>query len=179
MLIYGKKATASECSNEYSSADARTEYIIRWGQGGFRDSRSPDGNVGGGQFAFDIILCSLPFTFTLSSEYYTRSPDPTENFEISKLYALNLLYGAPLQGLKKTNFFLSAGIGQLKVPDRGSKLDGDLVNLEAGLHWKRFERFGFYGSLKYLYAQESSNDRKVIDFNETIFMLGVTYRFAL
>jgi hypothetical protein len=123
--------------------------------------------------------CDWPFAFTLSSEYYTRSPDPTENFEISKLYALSLLYDAPLQKFEKTDYFLAAGIGRLKVPDSGTRVDGDLVNLEAGLHWKRFDRFGFYGSLKYLYAQESTGGRKIIDFSETIFMLGVTYRFAL
>lgn len=179
LLIHGGIATAAECSNQYSSADARTAFIIRWGQGGFRDSRSPDGDVGGGQFALDIIPCDWPFAFTLSSEYYTRSPDPTENFEISKLYALSLLYDAPLQKFEKTDYFLAAGIGRLKVPDSGTRVDGDLVNLEVGLHWKRFDRFGFYGSLKYLYAQESTGGRKIIDFSETIFMLGVTYRFAL
>jgi len=179
MSFYGGVANAAECSNEYSNADSRTDFIIRWGQGGFRDSRSPDGNVGGGQFALDIIPCDLPFSLTLSSEYYSRSQDPTENFEISNLYALNLLYGAPLHGFEKTDYFVAAGIGRLKVPDLGTKVDGDLVNLEAGLHWKRFERFGFYGSLKYLSAHKNIDGREVIDFNEVIFMLGVTYRFTL
>ncbi len=182
LLISSQLASATECLPANSNGGPNTEFYLRWGQGGFNDSRSPDGDVGGGQFALDIIPCEWPIAFTLSSEFYTRSArsaDARENFEISKLYALNLLYRGPLQRFEKTDYILAAGIGRLKVPDRGTKVDGDLFNLEAGLHWKRFERFGFYGSLKYLYAHKSTGGRKVIDFDEMIFMLGVSYRFSL
>jgi hypothetical protein len=164
-------------SNDCKNADL----IARWGQGGFRDSRADDGKLGGGQIALDIARCGSPFAVTLSSEFYTEGSvsDAEYSYEISDMYLLNMLYTKPLPGFERTDYLLFAGIGRLKVPYRGSKVDSELFNLGAGLHWKRFEHFGFYALLKYLYAQEDSGGETVIDFNETILLLGVSYRFSL
>ncbi len=164
-------------SNDCSNAD----FTARYGQGGFRDSRAEDGKLGGGQIAFDIARCGSPFAFTLSSEFYTEGPvaDAEQSHEISNLYALNLLYTERLPGFERTDYSLFAGIGRLKVPYQGSKVDGELFNLGAGLHWKRFEHFGFYALVKFLYAQEDVGGETVIDFSETILLLGVSYRFSL
>ncbi len=164
-----------------SSGCKNTDFTARWGQGGFRDSRAEDGKLGGSQLALDVARCGSPFAITLSSEYYTKGPvpDAEHRYEISNMYALNLRYTEPLPGFERTDYFLFAGIGRLKVPDQGSKVDSELFNLGAGLHWKRFENFGFYALVKFLYAQEDVGDETVIDFNETILLLGLSYRFSL
>ncbi len=157
------------------------DFAVRWGQGGFSDNRAEDNKVGGGQLALDVAGCGSPLVFTISSEYYTKGPvwDAEHNYEISNMYALNLQYTRPLPGFERTDYFLLAGTGRLKVPDRGSKVDSELYNFGVGLHWKRFEHFGFYTLLKYLYAQEDVGGEPIIDFKETILLLGVSYRFSL
>ena len=177
LLMIGQAEAA--CRSVDSGEDWGAEYQLRWGEGGFKDSRSPDGNVGGGPLVLDIMACKWRFGFSLSAESYTRSPEPTENFEISDMYVFSLLYINSLEDIDKTDYFLSVGTGKLEVPDQDRQFDATLINIEAGIHWKRFERFGFYGSLKYLYAQKKLDDRKVIDFGETIFTIGVIYRFML
>jgi len=174
-------ATALPAHAVDSNGCKNADFTARWGQGGFRDSRAEDDKVGGGQLALDVARCGSPFAFSISSEFYTKGPvsDAEHNYEISNMYALNLLYTEPLAGFERTDYFLLAGIGRLKVPDRGRKVDSELFNLGAGLHWKRFEHFGFYALLKYLYAQEDVGGETVIDFNETILLLGVSYRFSL
>lgn len=175
-------ATMAPTAHAVDSNDCKNvDLTVRWGQGGFRDSRAEDGKLGGGQLALDLTRCGSPFAFTLSSEYYTKGPvpDAKHSYEISNMYALNLLYTEPLPGFERTDYFLSAGIGRLKVPYQGSKVDSELFNFGAGLHWKRFEHFGFYALVKFLYAQEDVGGETVIDFNETILLLGVSYRFSL
>ncbi len=180
-LILACAATALPAQAVDSDGCKNADFTARWGQGGFRDSRAEDDKVGGGQWALDVARCGSPLAFTLSSEFYTKGPvsDAEHSYEITDMYALSLLYTEPLPGFERTNYFLSAGIGRLKVPDQGSKVDSELFNLGAGLHWKRFEHFGFYALLKYLYAQEDAGGETVIDFNETILLLGVSYRFSL
>ncbi len=177
LIMVGQVQAA--CRLADSGEDRGAEYQLRWGEGGFKDSRSPDGKVGGGPLALDIMPCNWRFGISLSAESYTRSPEPTESFEISDMYVFSLLYINSLEDIDKTDYFLSVGTGKLKVPDQDRQVDATLINIEAGVHWKRFDRFGFYGSLKYLYAEKTLNDRKVIDFDETIFTIGVIYRFML
>ncbi len=155
------------------------DFILRWGQGGFSDSRSPSGKLGGGQFALDIKLKTLPIALSLSSEYYTNSREPTHSYEISNLYVINILYMEQLFNFEKAKYFFGGGIGRLKVPKDEDYPNGEVesiaYNLEAGVHYmKAFWNIGFYGAAKYLRAQKG-----VIDFNEGIILLGVTYSFSL
>jgi len=166
-----------------TQADKKLDFTIRFGQGGFKDDRSPVGDLGGGQFAVDIKPRDFPVALSFSSEYYTNSRYPSQPYEIKSLYSVNLIYMDQLFNYTKTDYFLGAGFGRLKVPRGeaypGVKVSGGLYNLEAGIHIKTFERFGFYGVAKYLHAQKDVDHTKVIDFNETIVMLGLTYRFSL
>ena len=157
------------------------DLIARWGEGGFRDNRADNGKLGGGQLALDVAPCESPFAFTISIESYTEGPvvDAQNDYEISSMYLLNMLYSRPLAEFERTDYFLSAGVGRLKVPYQGSKIDSEVFNLGAGLHWKRFENFGFYALLKHIYARDDFSGETVIDFNETILLLGVSYRFSL
>jgi len=40
-------------------------------------------------------------------------------------------------------------------------------------------KIGFYGIGKYLYAHRTVDDVAVIDFNEGIILLGITFNFSL
>ena len=166
-----------------TQADKKIDFTIRFGQGGFKDDRSQVGDLGGGQFSVDIKSNNFPVALSFSSESYTNSRYPSQPYEIQSLYSVNLIYMEQLFNYTKTDYFLGAGLGRLKVPrgDKypGVKVSGGLYNLEAGIHVKTFERFGFYGVAKYLHAQRDVDQTKVIDFNETIVILGLTYRFSL
>ena len=182
--LLGAPQTARAAGHDHCAAAAPGEqvgatYTLRWGQGGFRDHRAEGGDVGGGQLALDIAPCGWPVLLSVSSEYYSESADPDEVYEIEDLYAIDLSYAAPLPGFERTEGFVGAGVGRLAVPYRGGKLDGDLFQVGAGLHWKRFERFGFYALLKYLYSREDSRGARVIDFSEVVVLFGVSYRFAI
>lgn len=159
-----------------SSPENKTHYTIRYGQGGFRDSRSPENGLGGGQLTFDIRPGGRSVIYSISSEYYTNSPDPTHSYEISNMIVFNVLYVTPLLNSPKADFFLGGGVGRLKVPEDenvpNASTDSSLFNLEAGIHWKPFKKVGFYGLYKYLYA-----NKDVIDFSEHIVLLGITYNF--
>jgi hypothetical protein len=156
---------------------------LRLGQGGFRDSRSPIGKLGGGQLALDIKPSTLPIALSISSESYTNSANPTHSYEISSLLSVNMLYMAQLFNIERANYFLGGGIGWLEVPkgedDPDARVKGNLYNLEAGIHVRAFWKIGFYGVAKYLSAQKKVNNIKVIDFNEGIILLGVTFNFSL
>ncbi len=176
--------TTTQSSSEDTDApkDDKFDFTLRMGEGGFRDSRSPIGELGGGQLALDIKPVMSPVAYSISSEYYTNSADPTHSYEISSLISLNILYMAQLFEYEKTNYFLGGGIGWLKVPNSvgaiDSKLSSNLYNLEAGIHMRAFRKIGFYAVVKYLRAQREVNNIKVINFNEGIFLLGVTYNFS-
>lgn len=168
-------------SNDSIQEPKYADFILRFGQGGFNDGRSPIGKLGGGQMALDIAPKNLPVAFSLTGEYYTNSPTPTHPYEIKDMTALNVLYVAPVTRLEKTTYFVGGGVGRLKVPLEDSSKPGvksSLFNLEAGLHRRAFWKLGFYGVVKYLYAEKSINGVEIVDFNEIIGMIGVTYYFS-
>ena len=151
--------------------------------GGFRDSRSPVGSLGGDQVALDIRPRRLPVAISVATEYYTNSAEPTHSYEISSLLSVNVLYMASLPTNAKFNYFFGGGIGWLEVPksesEPAARIKDTAYNLEAGIHYRYFEKVGFYVATKYLTAQKTVNDLKVIDFSERIILLGVTYNFSL
>ena len=182
-------AQALADSPEPSDADVDTPYertvdfTLRLGMGGFRDSRTPVGSLGGDQLAIDIKPRAWPVALSVSSEYYTNSPEPTHAYEISNLIAINLLYVAHAVSNERLNYFFGGGIGWLEVPsdinNPGAREKDNLFNLEAGVRYCYFERFGFYGAVKYLTAEKTVNNIKLIDFNERVFLVGITYNFSL
>ena len=163
--------------------EKKVDFIVRLGQGGFRDSRSPIDKLGGGQLTLDIKPSTLPIALSISSEYYTNGPDPTHSYEIPTLVSVNMLYMAQLFNIERANYFLGGGIGWLEVPkgedEPDARVKGKLYNLEAGTNVRVFWKIGFYGVAKYLSAQKRVNNIKVIDFNEGIILLGVTLNFSL
>ncbi len=165
------------------TGEAHVDFVVRLGQGGFRDSRSPENKLGGGQLALDIKPRGTPIALSISSEYYTNSANPTHTYEISSLFAINILYHSQFEKMEKLNYFLGGGIGRLEVPNGETESDksttGSLINVEAGVHYPAFWKIGVYGVVKYLRAQKSENGRKVIDFNEGIVLLGFTFNFSL
>ena len=174
---------------ESSPSDAETsdkktfDFILRFGEGGFRDSRSPVHQLGGDQLAIDIRHVALPLALSIASESYTNSPDPTHAYEISKLLSVNLLYMTPLFGNEKLNYFFGGGIGRLEVPTDESKpgvrTKNNLYNLEAGIHYRYFQKVGFYGLVKYLNSKKTVDNTQLIDFSECIVLLGISYNFSL
>jgi len=162
--------------------EKKVYFTIRLGQGGFRDDRSELGKLGGGQLTLDIKPWKYPAAISISSEYYTNSPDPTHSYEIAGLTAINLLYMTKPLKSERTNVFLGGGIGRLKVPKGENEPDAwvksIMYNLEGGINVRLFWKIGFYGIGKYLYAQKKNNNIKVIDFSECIVLLGFTLNFG-
>jgi hypothetical protein len=158
------------------------DFVVRLGQGGFRDSRSPEDQLGGGQLALDIKPWTIPLAISFTTEYYTNSANPTHSYEIDSLYAVNVLYVDPMKDVEKLSYFVGGGIGRLKVPKEesnpGQSRTGNLINLEAGINYLVYRKFGIYGAVKYLRAEKTENNIKVIDFNEWIGILGITYSFS-
>jgi len=170
----------TKCSHTETDKQVKKkiDFILRLGQGGFRDSRSPVGQLGGGQLALAIKPSTFPIALSISSEYYTNSPNPTHPYEISSMISVNMLYMSHLFNIERVNYFCGGGIGQLEVPkgenDPDASVKSNLYNLEAGINVRAFWKIGFYGAVKYLYAQKEE-----IDFNENIILLGVTINFSL
>ena len=169
---------------ESSKLDEKFMLIsIRYGQGGFNDSRSPLNKLGGGQLALDFIHLKTNLALSISGEYYTNSADPTHSYEISGLTCVNLLYIPWGHQSKRYYAFCGGGIGQLEVPK--SEVDPEktekamMFNLEAGMNYTLLWKFGFYGVGKYLYSQKKVNGEKFIDFSEFIFMIGITINFGI
>jgi len=78
--------------------------------------------------------------------------------------------------------YCSCGLGWLKVPKDGSEeknYTAMVYDLEAGVNVRVIWKFGFYTIYKYLYAHQEKNNVAVIDFNEHIMMIGITYNFSL
>lgn len=163
------------------SKDKNFDFILRLGQGGFRDNRSPLGKLGGGQMTLDVRPSGQAFGLSFSSEYYTNSPDATHSYEIPDLFSINMFYMSQLFNIERVKYFYSAGFGWLNVPkdDTDTTVRGSHLNLEAGINVRAFWKIGFYGVAKYLRAQKKENNVKVIDFNEGIILLGITYSFSL
>ncbi len=166
-----------------SSKKKKVYFTIRLGQGGLRDDRSPLGKLGGGQLTLDIKPAKYPVALSISNEYYTNSADPTHTYEIAGLIAVNLLYMTKLFKSERTTFFFGGGIGGLEVPKGENETDemeqGMLFNMEAGVNVRIFWKIGLCGIGKYLYAMKNVNNKKVINFNEWIMLLGITFSFGL
>jgi hypothetical protein len=164
------------------AAEKSVEFGLRTGQGGFVDSRSDIGKLGGGQMALDVRLTRWPVALSFSGEYYTNSPEPTNYYEIADMMVLNLLYMPQLQRCKRLRPFIGGGGGVLKVPQNNDPEDlvsGPVFNIEAGLDYRLFWKIGFYGLYKYLYAQKDVNDQRYIDFSEHIWLIGFSLRFSI
>jgi len=173
---------AQEEATSSASKEKKVHFTIRFGMGGFYVDRSPIGKLGGGQIALDIKPSRLPIAISLSGEYYTNGPDPIHSYEIGDLVAVNVLYMAQLAKSKRVNLFLGGGIGGLSVPkgeNEPGTVKGFLYNLEAGIYVRAFWKIGLYGAGKYLYTKKKAGNVKVIDFNERIILLGVTFNFGL
>jgi len=159
------------------------KFTIKYGLGGFSDDRSPEGALGGNQFALDVGLNDSPLSVLLTAEYYTNGTEPTHNYEIRKLYSVNLIYHYQLLSMKDTTFFVGGGLGKLNVPESesnpGKSVSSNLINLEMGIGYQPYENFGFYGTIKYLKAEKDVSNIKVIDFDEVIFLVGVSYGFDI
>ena len=186
--LYAKERQTQKPQNQQAvSADSTREkkvyFTIRFGQGGFRDDRSPIGKLGGDQLTLDIKPVKFPVAVSISGEFYTNSPDPTHSYEIAGLTSINLLYMTKLLKSERTNVFMGGGIGRLEVPKGENEPDamvkGILYNVEAGINVRLFWKIGFYGVGKYLYAQKKNNNIKVIDFSECIVLLGFTINFGI
>ena len=157
------------------TSEKKIYFTIRYGQGGFRDDRSPINKLGGGQLALDIKPAKLPLVISLSHEYYTNGPDPTNSYEISGLVAVNCLYSKYLLKNDRLNVFAGAGVGGLTVPqgaDPGAK--GLLFDIEAGFNARLLWKFGIYGAYKYLYADKEN----LINFSEHILLVGLSFTFG-
>jgi hypothetical protein len=175
------KKEPESTGDQKTVSDAGAEYFyfrIRLGQGGYRDDRSPVGKLGGGQIALDILPCILPVAISLTSEYYTNSPDPTHSYEIASLVAINIFYVIPVFGGGNSNIFLGGGVGVLEVPREGQDSDsmerGIVLNLEGGINARVIWKFGLYGVVKYIYSREIINNSSYIDFNEIALLLGIS-----
>ena len=180
-LLYGQPSSLP--SSPSSSSSSSVDFVIRMGQGGFSDHRSPLGKLGGGQMNLDVYPRAWPVGVSIFTEYYTNSASPAHSYEISDLIALNLLYRGRLFGVDRLHYFLGGGAGWLAVPVGEDSPDEyfstDVYNLEAGVNVLAFWKIGFYGIGKYLHAHKVVNDVAVIDFNEGIILLGITFNFSL
>ncbi len=160
----------------------KVEFTLRTGQGGFNDHRSDIDKLGGGQIALDVKLTKYPVALSLSGEYYTNSPAPTNTYEISDMTVINLLYMKKPFKTERVNLFGGGGMGWLQVPKNGSEektYTGMVYNLEAGINVRVIWKLGFYTIYKYLYAKKEVNNVNVIDFNEHIMMIGISLTFSL
>lgn len=166
-----------------SSSSPAFDFTVRMGQGGFTDDRSPLGKLGGGQVTLDVYPRGWPVGVSLITEYYTNGPSPTHSYEISNLIVLNLMYRRELFGVDRLRYFLAGGAGWLEVPlgeeNPEEYVSTDVYNLEAGVEVHAFWKIGFYGIGKYLHAHKVVDDIAVIDFNEGIILLGITFNFSL
>ena len=166
----------------FIAKEKKVNFIIRFGQGGFKDARSDIDKLGGGQIAIDVKLTKCPIAISLSGEYYTNSACPTHTYEISDMTIINLLYMKKPFKTDKINFFAGGGLGWLKVPKDGSEdktHSGTVFDLEGGINIRAFWKIGFYGIYKYLYANKEVENVDVIDFSEHIVLLGISFNFSL
>lgn len=187
LLISPVILAANSADNQISIPDSNStdntlvNFTLRMGQGGFRDKRSPENVLGGGQLTLDIKPVKFPVGISISREYYTNSADPTHSYEIESLYAFNIIYDRPFRNNKSLNYFLSAGLGRLKVPkdsEPNERVSGNHINLEAGINYLVYKKVGIYGAVKYLRAHKTENNIDVVDFNELIMLLGISFGFS-
>ena len=126
-------------------------FIIRTGQGGFNDNRSPIGKLGGGQLTLDIKPARFPIGISISGEYYTNSADPTHSYEIAGLTSVNLLFMTKLFRIDRANLFIGGGIGELEVPrgeDHPGAIGGAILYIQHSFEGepRRYEYRGLAGA---------------------------------
>lgn len=194
LALLAISASSARARAQEESGDARSdeagptvgrfaEITLRFGAGGFRDGRSPEGELGGDQLAIDVKAASLPVTLSFSSEFYTNGPDPTHPYEIESAYSINIVRSDRLFGSDRVRYFVGGGIGRLWVPSGGrtpgERVGSGFYNLGVGADVSVWRGFGLYGSTRYLHAERTVSSVKVVDFNEVVVLLGVTFRFGL
>lgn len=176
-------AAVSHADDQSLAEQTAFTYTIRYGQGGFNESRSPRGKLGGGEIAFDINSTNHPLSLSISTEFYTNSAEPTHNYEISDIFAISLLYKDEIFESDKMTFFAGGGVGKLKVPvseiTPSKHYKADSFTIGAGLLYRFKGNFGVYGTIKHLFSEKEINNIKVIDFDETIVLVGISYDFAI
>lgn len=176
-------AAMSHADDQRLAEPATFTYTIRYGLGGFNESRSPSGKLGGDEIAFDINSTSYPLSLSISTEFYTNSADPTHSYEISDIFSISLFYKDEIFESDKMTFFAGGGVGKLKVPvseiTPSKHYKADSLTLGAGLLYRFKGDFGVYGSIKHLFSEREINNIKVIDFDETIVLVGISYDFTI
>ncbi len=161
-----------------------TFYTLRLGIGGFADDRSPKGKLMGGQFIFDFKPFKFPIAGSISLvEFYSSSSDPQFSYQIQNMGVFNIFYVSKPFKSKRLKVFCGGGLGGLQVPKDDAKHDDDwatslVYDLEAGLNYQLFKKIGLYGTGRYIYAHKESEGVTLIDFNEIIFVAGVSYNFG-
>ena len=148
-----------------------TELTLRVGQGGFRDDRASDGKLGGGQVCVDAEFSNLPLAVSIGQEYYTKSPEPTQSYEIPSILMGTVYYVIPLTEEWPTDLYLGGGIGRLRIP-QGEKA----VALQAivRIRTKAFWKLGIYAEGKHIYSRG-----ELIDFNEVALLIGISFSLRL
>ena len=159
-------------------------YTLRVGVGGFFDSRSESGRLLGGQFIFDAKPFKYPYAISVSFiEFYSSSWDPGYSYQIQNMGTFNIFYITKPTSSQNLKIFYGGGIGFLQVPKDEPKHDDDYAvglfyDLEAGLNYRVFKKMGVYGTVKYLYAQKKNDGVHLIDFNEVIYVTGISFNFG-
>ena len=167
----------------FSSAQA-VDVSLRLGQGGLRVDRAPDGVLGGGQLALDIKLGKRPIAISISGEYHKKDPDADSPYEIDNLVAANALYMVPVARReseeKKVGYtvaYLGGGAGWLDSPGIGNPdvmERAPMFNAVCGINVKAFWKIGIYIEGKYVYSSKTTDNVKVIDFNDFGGMVGIS-----
>jgi len=155
----------------FAAGAGATELTLRIGQGGFRDDRAPDGQLGGGQVCVDVQFSELPVALSIGEEYYTKSPDPTQSYEISSIVMGSVFYLMPLAEEWPTDLHLGGGIGRLRIPQGENAVALQAI---ARIRTKAFWKLGIYAEGKYLYSRGD-----LIDFNEAALLVGISFSLRL
>ncbi len=173
----------AETNQDNNETNPALKYSIRYGIGGFSESRSPEGALGGGQIAFDVHLTDLPLSFSISQESYTNSSDPTHPYEIARSISASVFYYNDLNNMDKVSYFLGLGAGKLNVPRSETSpkpyVSDSYINIASRIHYKISTHFNLYALIKHLSAEKSVNNVKIIDYNDTIFLFGIGYDFQI
>ena len=179
LCVFLSQVNGESQGSEDASNKDYINITIRLGQGGFNDSRSPIGKLGGGQNTLDLKLEDFPLALSFTGEYYTNSADAEDPFEISGLTGFSLLYMDNFLPSRRLTLFGGGGAGWLEVPKGpaypGEKETGPFYDIELGIRYRVFWKIGVYGMYKYLYARKDP----FIDFSEHIVLLGICISFSL
>ncbi len=70
--------------------------------------------------------------------------------------------------------------GELSESDfkSAAKIIDPYIEKFGEVHMRPFKKMGFYAAVKLLNVQKKVDGQKVIDFNESILLLGITYSFG-